>query len=142
MESRWRLGKSDRSIESGASKKNGKKATPSYGLIDSQSVRISGASEGRGFDGGKKTKGCKRHIVVDTMGNPVQVIVHAANVHDTRAGCDVLRSTAEKYPTIKAFSGDTGYRGTAVEFVENTLQLKLHISKKSKTPLLFCQCGR
>ena len=132
MESRRRLGKSDGPIESDASKKNGKKATPSYGLIDSQSVKTSGASEGRGFDGGKKTKGRKRHIVVDTMGNLVQVIVHAANVHDTKAGCDVSKRAVEQYPTFEAFSGDAGYRGTAVEFVENTLQLKLHISKKIK----------
>ena len=92
MESPRCLGKGNGSIESAASKKNGKKATPSYGLIDSQSVKTSGASEGRGFDGGKKTKGRKRHIVVDTMGNLVQVIVHAANIHDTKAGCDVLKS--------------------------------------------------
>ena len=101
-------------------------------MIDSQSVKTSGASEGRGFDGGKKTKGRKRHIVVDTMGNLVQVIVHAANIHDTKAGCDVLKSAVDKYPTLEAFSGDAGYRGTAVEFVETTLQLKLHISKKIK----------
>ncbi|SER04254.1 putative transposase [Nitrosomonas sp. Nm51] len=74
----------------------------------------------------------KRHIVVDTMGNLVQVIVHAANVHDTKGGCDVLKSAAGKYPALEAFSGDAGYRGTAVEFVENTLQRKLHISKKIK----------
>ena len=101
-------------------------------MIDSQSVKTSGASDERGFDGGKKTKGRKRHIVVDTMGNLVQVIVHAANVHDTKAGCDVLKSAVEKYPTFEAFSGDAGYRGTAVEFVENTLQLKLSYLRQSR----------
>ena len=105
---------------------------PSYGLIDSQSVKTCSASEERGFDGGKKIKGRKRHIVVDTMGNLIQVIVHAANVHDTKGGCDVLKAAAEKYPTLEAFSGDAGYRGTAVEFVEDTLKLKLHISERVK----------
>ena len=90
------------------------------------------ASEERGFDGGKKTKGRKRHIVVDTLGNLIQVIVHAANVHDTKGGCEVLQAATTKCTTIKAFSGDEGYRGTAVAFVENTLGLKLHISKKIK----------
>ena len=88
------------------------------------------ASEKRGFDGGKKVKGRKRHIVVDTLGQLIHVLVHAANVHDTIAGCDVLRVARDRCPTLEAFSGDAGYRGTAVEFVENTLRLKLHISKK------------
>ncbi len=86
----------------------------------------------RGFDGGKKTKGRKRHIVVDTLGNLIQVIVHAANIHDTKGGGDVLRAAVAKHPTLRAFSGDEGYRGTAVRFVEDTLGLKLHISKKIK----------
>lgn len=82
--------------------------------------------------GGKKTKGRKRHIVVDTLGNLIQVIVHAANIHDTKGGCARLQAAAAKVSTLQAFSGDEGYRGTAVEFVENTLGLKLHISKKIK----------
>ena len=86
----------------------------------------------RGFDGGKKTKGRKRHIVVDTLGNLIQIIVHAANIHDTKGGGNVLQAAAAKCPTLKAFSGDAGYCGTAVEFVDNTLGLKLHISKKIK----------
>ena len=101
-------------------------------MIDSQSVKTCAASDERGYEGGKKTKGRKRHIVVDTLGNLVQVIVHAANLHDTKAGCDVLKAAAEKHATIQAFSGDAGYRGSAVNFVETVLQLKLHISEKIK----------
>lgn len=70
--------------------------------------------------------------MVDTLGNLIQVIVHAANLHDTKSGVDVLKAAAEKYPTIAAFSGDAGYRGTAVEFVESVLKLKLHISQRIK----------
>ena len=95
-------------------------------------MKTCAASDERGYDGGKKTKGRKRHIVVDTLGNLVQVIVHAANLHDTKAGCDVLKAAAEKHATIQAFSGDAGYRGSAVNFVETVLQLKLHISEKIK----------
>lgn len=101
-------------------------------MIDSQSAKTTSYNDERGIDGGKKVKGRKRHIVVDTLGNLIQVIVHAANVHDTKAGGDVLKSAAQKYASIKAFSGDAGYRGTAVDFVEKELGLKLHISTKIK----------
>lgn len=118
--------------ERGAPKKNGRKPTPSYGIVDSQSVKTAYASEGRGYDGNKKTKGRKRHVVVDTLGNLVAVRVHAANEHYSKAGCDVLKQAAAKHASLEAFSGDAGYRGTAVEFVETVLGLKLHISQKIK----------
>ena len=70
--------------------------------------------------------------MVDTLGNLIQVIVHAANIHDTKGGCELLQAAAAKHTTIKAFSGDAGYRGTAVDYVEKTLKLKLHISNKIK----------
>jgi len=59
---------------------------------------------------GKKIKGRKRHIVVDTMGNILSVDVHAANIHDTKAGIVPAREAFEKYPTIDKFCGDDGYR--------------------------------
>ncbi len=77
-------------------------------------------------------KGRKRHRLVDTLGHLIQVIVHAAHTHDSKGGCDVLPAAADKYPRLQAFSGDEAYRGTAVEFVEQTWALKLHLSKKIK----------
>ena len=127
-----RVGKCVGRAERPAPKKNGRPPTPSYGIVDSQSVKTAYASEGRGYDGNKKTKGRKRHIVVDTLGNLVAVLVHAANEHDSKAGCNVLKAAAAKHPTLAAFSGDAGYGGTAVEFVETVLNLKLHISRKIK----------
>jgi putative transposase len=110
----------------------GKKAMPSYAIIDAQSVKTQYASEERGIDGGKKVKGHKRHILVDTLGNLLHVSVHAANRSDTKAAGSVLARGLEKYPSIKAFAGDAGYSGTAVTFVDETLGLVLHISKKIK----------
>ena len=69
---------------------------------------------------------------MDTLGNLLTIMVHAANIHDTKGGCAVLQKASEKYPEIQAFSGDAGYRKTALEFVENVLGLQLHISKKIK----------
>lgn len=100
---------------------------PSYGLIDSQSVKTQYASAERGIDGHKKVKGRKRHIVVDTLGNLLHVQGHAANQADTVAGCEVLARTAQKYPSLAAFCGDQGYRGTAVTFVHEQLALVLHL---------------
>jgi putative transposase len=70
--------------------------------------------------------------VVDITGNLLHVSVHAANRSDTVAACPVLELAAEKHPTIKAFSGDAGYRGTAATYVHETLGLELHISEKIK----------
>ena len=81
----------------------------------------------------KKVKGHKRHIVVDILGNLLHVKVHAANIPDTIAAGQILKDTVQIYPTIKAFSGDLGYRGTAVNFVSEELQLTLHISEKPVT---------
>jgi hypothetical protein len=90
-------------LERNTPKKNGKRPTPSYGIVDSQSVKTVAASEGRGYDGNKKTKGRKRYVVVDTLGNLIQVLVHAANEHDSKAGCDVLKAAADKLPPWKRF---------------------------------------
>ena len=87
---------------------------PSYGIIDSQSVKTMYASEQRGFDVGKKVKGRKRHIVSDVMGNLLAVKVHAANIHDTVAGEAVFKAAYAKYPSIKGCAADAGYRKTFV----------------------------
>jgi putative transposase len=68
--------------------------------------------------------------VVDTLGNLLEVVVHAANMHDTTSAYLVLSKVADKYSTIVAFSGDGGYRKTALEFVEKVLKLKMNISEK------------
>lgn len=78
----------------------------------------------------KKIKGRKRHIAVDILGSLLYIKVHSAALPDTKIGCDVFASTLKKYPTIEAFSADQGYRKTAKNYVENTLKVPLHISKK------------
>ena len=58
--------------------------------------------------------------------------VHAANIHDTKGGCEVFDRAKEKFPTIKGFSADEGYRGTSTDHVEKERGLKMEISKKIK----------
>ena len=81
---------------------------------------------------GKKVKGRKRHIAVDILGDLLHVKVHAANIHDTKAGCNIFKKTSDKYPSILAFSADAGYRGTSKDYVQDTLKLMIDISKKIK----------
>jgi putative transposase len=82
--------------------------------------------------GEKKIKGRKRHIVVDTMGNILSVKVHAANIHDTKAGIEPAIDAFEKYPTIEKFCGDEGYRKSFVENVMYELELEVDISERIK----------
>lgn len=110
----------------------GKKEHPSYGIVDSQSGKTQYGSEDRGIDGGKKIKGHKRHIGVDTLGCLHAVNVHAANEHDTKSGRRIFDRLVDKFPNIKGFSADAGYRGTAVEFVTKALGLTLDISTRIK----------
>ena len=107
----------------------GKKQNPTYCLIDSQSAKTTSASEERGIDGGKKVKGRKRHIVTDTLGNVLAVVVHAANIHDTVGGILVLRKAYALYPSLEGVCGDAGYRKT---FVDNAAELGLPVDISEK----------
>ena len=85
-----------------------------------------------GLTAGKKVKGRKRHIVVDTMGNLLSITVHAANIHDTKSGINPAKKAFEKYPTIQKFCGDDGYRKSFEAEVLEQLGLSVDISKRIK----------
>ena len=78
----------------------------------------------------KKIKGRKRHIVSDTLGLIWHVKVHTANIPDTIAGANVCYQAFRRYSSIRAFSGDAGYRGTTYDFVTKELKLKMDIALK------------
>ena len=80
---------------------------------------------------GKKIKGRKRTIAVDTMGNLHGVLIDEANIHDVHLGCKIIQKMKERFPNIKNFLADAGYRGTAVKYAES-LGCTLYISKKIK----------
>lgn len=102
-------------------KRAGKQESPSLAIIDSQSSKTtrSGGTE-RGIDGGKNVKGRKRHIMVDSMGLLLVVIVHAANHHDSKAAFKVIEALKYRFPRLSKIIADAGYRGKLADNVKQS----------------------
>jgi putative transposase len=82
-------------------KANGKKEEPSVGIIDAQSVKNTLVScEDKGFDAGKRIKGIKRHIIVDTMGLILCVVIQSASVQDRNGALSVIEKLTESWKKI------------------------------------------
>ena len=115
----------------------GREASPTAAIIDSQSAKA--ASRGstldpQGFDAGKKVTGRKRHILVDTLGLLLNVVVHPADVQDRDGARLVLdRRTRRLFPFVERIFADAGYQGAkAAAAVAKTGSWKLEIVKRNE----------
>lgn len=113
-------------------KSKGKEPTPSLVIIDSQSAQTTECGGVRGLDAGKKVKGRKRHIVVDTLGLIWAVVVHPADVQDPAGARLVLPKLHGKVPRLKVILADKIYQGTLAIIAWALGPWKLEIVSRAK----------
>ena len=111
----------------------GRKDLPTAAVIDSQSVKSAdtvGAATS-GFDGGKKIKGRKRHLAVDSNGWLLAVLVTAASVQDRDGGHRLVALLRERFSTITLVWADGGYTGRLVTWAQAVLHLSITVVKRT-----------
>ena len=114
-------------------KQRNKKEEPSIGIIDAQSVKSTlVSSQDKGFDAGKKIKGIKRHIIVDTLGLILAVVIQGASVQDRDGAISVIDKLTENWKKIIKIFADSGYRGELIAKVQTRFKIELEIIKRNE----------
>jgi putative transposase len=117
-------------------RKAGRQQQPSLAIMDSQSIKTTEVGGEHGFDGAKKVNGRKRHILVDTMGNLLKVLVHAANIAERVGAEKLLLKVPEKlWSRLQKILADGGYEGKEFQqWVEQTFDVEFEISLRPTQP--------
>ncbi len=93
--------------------KKGKPASPSLGLVDSQSIKTASVTKEKGIDGNKKINGRKRFIVTDTLGLILAIFIAPAHMGERQGAEQVLQQMRGKYPRMVKILADQGFDGEA-----------------------------
>lgn len=115
--------------------KMGQNSDASLGIMDSQTVRWGNNRSLKSFDGNKKVKGIKRHVVVDKNGFLIAVMISVAHIHDSKAALLLMRVLKDFLCSIKVVIADGGYRGELADEVKNLFGyvIKVVMRKDDKT---------
>nr|WP_310729186.1 transposase [Streptomyces sp. N2A] len=116
-----------------AREREGREAEPTAGIIEARSVRVAAMvlAVSRGYYGGKKVPGRKRHIMADTLDLLLTVAVTAANIGYRDAAAGLLTRLRRLHHDITLVWADGGYTGSLVDWCRNKLALTLEIAKRT-----------
>ena len=110
--------------------REGKHPDPTAAIIDSQSTRSTAQGGNTGFDAGKKVKGRKRNLVVDTLGLILAVTVTAASVQDRDTAAEVVAMAYAKAPGLKKLYADAAYGGQCAAAIEKTHPIAVEVVRR------------
>ena len=110
----------------------GRDEDPSAGIMDSQTAKGIEIIEHSGYDAGKKIKGRKRHLLTDTQGLIVNVVVHSAAIQDREGAKLLLNRSKNLLDTIKKIFVDGGYTGKLIAWVKEKYGITLEVVKRNE----------